>query len=555
LRLFALLTALVLVLAACGGDDDDGEAGGTDDTEAEGEGEAGGEFIDLGTFVGDPPEHLDPALNVTLDAYQVVNALYDGLTEIDASDPANPTIEPLVAESYESNEDATEWTFVIKDDQQFSNGEQILPSSFQRGWERASDPDFAGDYSYLFSFIEGGQEKLDGAAEEISGVTADDENMTLTVRLAAPYSNFPAVAGFQLFFPMPSDVDSLADQNEWENGLMIGNGPFKLEKPRTDQEIVLVKNENWAGDIFGNTEAKLDRIVFRPTADPDTAYNAFEAGEGDNANIPPGRVTEADENYATTLDVEVLGTYHFEVKWDDPVVGGPQNKLLRQAISQAIDRDEINEAVYEGTRRTTSGVAPTGVPGVEEGLCEYCSYDLEAAQQAFDDWQAEGNSLDQPIRLQFNAGAGHEDVVQIIIDNLSAIGIQAEAEPFPTETYFTSLADGACQICRSGWYADYPTYDNFMYDLFHSDAIGGNNHGSYSNPEFDDLVNRAKQEVDPEQQGELFRQAESILLNDDIGVIPINWYLGDYVYNPETVSNFPQNVMGLILWEQVTVSK
>ena len=555
LRLFALLTVMVVAFAACGGDDDDSSSGGSDSTNSTTEGKSGGEFVDLGTFVGDPPEHIDPALNVTLDAYQVVNALYDGLTEIDSSDPKNPEVKPLVAESFEPNADATEWTFKIKDNQKFSNGEQILPSSFVRAWERASNPDFAGDYSYLFSFIEGGQAKLDGEATSLSGVTADDSAMTLTVKLSAPYSNFATVAGFQLFMPMPKAVDELTDQNAWENGLMIGNGPFKLEKPRTDQEIDLVPNDQWAGDIFGNKTPKLDRIVFKTTADPDTAYNSFEAGEGDNANIPPGRVKEAQDNYATTLDVSILGSYHFEIKADDPVVGGAKNKKLRQAISQAIDREEINDAVYEGTRTTSTGITPIGIPGAEEGLCDYCAYDPEAAQQAFDDWKADGNSQSGPIKIQFNAGAGHEDVVQIMIDNLSAIGIQAEAQPFPTETYFSSLSDGACQICRSGWYADYPTYDNFMYDLFSTDSIGGNNHGFYSNPKFDDLVAKAKSETDPKQQGEDFRSAEKILLNDDIGVIPINWYRGDYVYNPKTVSNFPQTNLGLILWEQVAVTK
>src|SRR5262245_5269272 len=117
LRLFALLTALVLVLAACGGgdDDDDTSGGGTEDT-SEGGGEAGGEVVDLGTFPDRPPDHIDPALNVTVDAYQVVGALYDGLTEIDMStDPENPTAEPLVAESWESNDDASVWTFKIKE--------------------------------------------------------------------------------------------------------------------------------------------------------------------------------------------------------------------------------------------------------------------------------------------------------------------------------------------------------------------------------------------------------------------------------------------------------
>ena len=92
------------------------------------------------------------------------------------------------------------WTFTIKDGLTFADGEEILPSTFQRSWERAAD--IAGDYSYLFNFIEGGAERLAGEADTISGVVADDEAMTLTVTLSAPYST-SAVAGFQLFFPVP----------------------------------------------------------------------------------------------------------------------------------------------------------------------------------------------------------------------------------------------------------------------------------------------------------------------------------------------------------------
>ncbi len=551
----ALLMTLVLVAAACGGDDDDGDAAGEDTgAGAQTEGEEGGELIDLGTFVSTAPEHIDPALNVELDTYQVVNALYDGLTEFDYSDPDNPELKGQVAESFEPNDDATEWTFTIREGLTFSDGEEVLPSSFVRAWERATDPDFAGDYSYLFNFIEGGEEKLAGEADTISGVTADDDAMTLTVRMAAPYANFPAVAGFQIFFPMPSAVDDLEDQAEWENGLMIGNGPYKLAEPRTDQAIIVERNDEWGGDIFGNERATLDRIEFRISQDVESAYNAFEAGEGDTANLPPGRVQEADDNYGTTLDVNVSGSYHFEINWEDPVVGGPENKLLRQAISLAVDRDEINEAVYDGTRITSTGVTPRGIPGWEEGLCEFCAYDQTAAQDAFDQWTAEGNSLDGPIRIQFNSGAGHEDVVQIMIDNLRQIGIEAEAEPLDPETYFSQLAEGACQICRSGWYADYPTYDNFMYDLFHSDAIDGNNHGRYSNPEFDQLIDQAKAETDEDAAADLYHQAEQILLNDDVGVIPVNWYRGDYVYNEDKVTNFPQTPLGIVLYEQVTVS-
>jgi oligopeptide transport system substrate-binding protein len=558
-RLLAVLFALAMVAAACGDDgDNDPEASGGGDTEQPagdaGGGAEGGEMVDLGTFVGGPPEHIDPALNTTLDAYQVVDLLYDGLTEVSYEDPENPEVVGVVAESFEGSEDAVTWTFKIRDDVKFSDGTPVLPSSFQRAWERASDPDFAGDYSYLMTFIQGGAEKLDGTAETLEGVVADDEAMTLTVTLSAPYSNFPAVAGFQLFMPMPEAVEELTDQADWENGLMIGNGPYKLAEERSDQAVVLERNDEWAGD-YVNDRAKLDKITFGVSADPESAYNAFEAGEGDSANIPPGRVEDAQANYGTTLDAGVLGSYHYEINWTDPVVGGPENVELRKAINLAINDDEINEAVYDNTRAVATGITPVGIPGVEEGLCDFCLYDPEAAQAAFDAWTAAGNSLSEPIRIQFNAGAGHEDVVQISIDNLAQIGIEAVAEPLDTETYFSQIAEGACQVCRSGWFADYPTYDNFMYDLFHSDAIGGNNHGGYSNPEFDRLIDEAKSTVDPDAANELFRQAEDILLNQDVAVVPFNWYRGDYVFNDEKLDGFMQNPLGLVPYDQITLSE
>ena len=507
--------------------------------------------------MGDPPEHIDPALNVTLDAYQIVNSVYDGLTDIDSSDPDNPEIVPQVAETVEPNEDATVWTFTIREGLTFAGGEEILPSTFQRSWERASDPEFAGDYSYLFGFIQGGAEKLDGTADTIEGVEADDENMTLTVTLAAPYSNFDAVAGFQLFMPVPEEAGTdAATAAEWENGEMFGNGPFMLESPRTDSEIVLVPNPDWDGTKYDEAFALpeqpyLDRLTFQVSADPDTSYNSFEAGEGDTGQIPPGRVNEATSAYANTTDVAILGSYHYDVNFRDPVVGGPENKELRKAIMQAIDRDEINEAVYEGIRTVSNGITPPGIPGFGADLCADCVYDPEAAQEHFDTWTAAGNELTEPLRIQYNIGAGHEPVVAIVIDNLAAIGIEAVEEGIDSETYFTQIAENACQICRTGWFADYPTYDNFMYDLYHTDSLGGNNHG-YSNPEFDELVDEAKQTTDPEQQAELFQEAETILL-DDVGTIPFNWYRGDYVFNEDRIGGFEQTNFGLFAWEKVFV--
>jgi oligopeptide transport system substrate-binding protein len=541
-----------MLAAACGKSSKSGTATTTTAKGGGAGGKQGGELTDLGTFSASAPLHIDPALNSELDAYQVVNALYDGLTEIDYTDSANPKVVPLVAESVKPNADASEWVFKIKKGQKFSDGTAVLPSSFEKAWLRASDPALAGDYSYLFSFIKGGKERLAGTATTLAGVKADDATLTLTVTLAEPYSNFDAVSGFQIFFPMPDAVTKLTDQKQWENQVMIGNGPFKMEAARNDQKIVVVPNPNWAGDIFGNKKPKLDKITFVMGSDVEAAYNSFAAGEGDVANIPPGRAKEADTNYKTTLDVSILGSYHFDIDMNDPVVGGAKNKLLREAISMAINRDEINSAVYDGTRTTSTGVTPKGIPGFKAGLCKYCGYDEAKAQKAFNDWKAAGNSLTAPIKIQLNAGAGHEDVVAIMIDNLKKIGIQAAPDPLDSQTYFKQLRAGACQICRAGWYADYPTYDNFMFDLFHAPA-GGNNLGPYLNPAFDAKVDEAKKTVDKAARDKLFQESEDILLNEDVGVIPINWYRGDYVYDPDKVASFPQTPLGIVNFELVAL--
>jgi oligopeptide transport system substrate-binding protein len=546
----ALVIALALLAAACGSDDSkSNNASGTTTPSA---GKKGGDFVDLGTIVGDPLEHIDPALNTTLDGSQITGALYDGLTKIDFTNPAKPVLKGLVAESWTSNADATVWTFKIKKGLKFSNGEPVLPSSFQIAWERASDKAFAGDYSYLTNFLKGGKEKLAGTATSIAGIKVDDAAMTLETTLSAPYANWPTVAGFQFFYPMPKAVQSLASQNDWENGLMVGNGAYKLAAPRNDNEIVLVKSDTWGGDENGKKwPDRLDKITFKTSADPDTSYNALEAGEGDDANVPAGRWGDAKRDHQNTIE-PALGTRYFEINEKDPTIGGPKNVKLREAIMLAINRGEISKAIYDGTNEVATSLIPPGIPGYTKGICKFCKYDPAGAKAALAEWKSAGNSQSGPLKIQLNANSGHEPVVQIIVDDLKAVGINAVADPLPSETYFSKLAEGACVMCRSGWYADYPTADNFTYDLFDTDAIGGNNHGFYSNPQFDSLISQAKATTDATKAAQLYHDAEDILLNKDIGVVPYLYYSLDYVYG-DNVAAFPITPLGIIQWHRVAL--
>ena len=248
----------------------------------------GGEIIDGGTFVGGPPEHIDPALNTTLDAYQVINALYDGLTDVDSTDPENTADRPAARRVVRA--------------QRGRHGVDVHDQGGSAVRRRRADP-----AEHVPALVGAGVEpglrrRLQLPASTSStvaprsspvrrtrspGVVADDEAMTLTVTMDAPYSNFDAVAGFQLFFPMPEAADE--SPRDYENELMVGNGPYMLESPRTDEEIVLVRNENWAGDFNGETwPDRAERIVFRVDRRPGHLVQRPRGRRGRHRQHPAG---------------------------------------------------------------------------------------------------------------------------------------------------------------------------------------------------------------------------------------------------------------------------
>jgi ABC-type transport system substrate-binding protein len=552
----AAVVAVALVLASCSSDTTTSTGSeGTSGGGSGGGGGTGGELIDGAQLsTSDNLTSFDPGLVQTLDESQITSSLYDGLTEFDFTDKANPVLKGQVAEKWEPNADATEFVFTIKPDLQFSNGDPVLPSSFKYAWVRNGQKDFASPYGYFIKYVKGGADLQEGTVDNLDdAIKADDSAMTLTVTLEAPEADFPAIVSHPFFGPLPEKVVSqLSDQTQWDKGIMIGNGPFKMESPKTDQEVVLVRNDTWAGSVTGNTSAKLDKLTFKISKDVESAYSSFESGEYDTATIPPGRYADAQANYPNTVKSPTLGSYYFDFGSTDEMIWGPENLKLRQAMSLAIDRDEINQKVYEGTREEATGVVMPGIPGYKPDLCKYCAYDKDEAQKLFDEWKSEGGSLSGPITIDFNTGSGNEDVVAIIQSNLEAIGIQTTLNPV-SEKYFGTMADDGCHFCRAGWYADYPAYSTFMVDLYSTAALGGNNLGSFSDPKFDDLLKQAQSTVDDEARYELYQQAESYLLNDVVAVAPINFYVGDQVYQSK-VQGYDQPPLGIIQWDEVSVS-
>ena len=292
---------------------------------------------------------------------------------------------------------------------------------------------------------------------------------------------------------------------------MIGNGPFKLEEPRTDQEIVARPQRRVGRRHLRRTRRRSStRSPSVTSADPDTAYNAFEAGEGDNANIPPGRVQEAQENYAHHARRRHPGLVPLRVQADRPgrrrpgeqaappgdLAGdrprGDQRGGLRGHPHRR--RPASRRPASRASRRASATTAPTT---------------RKRPSRRSTTGRPQATRSTEPIQIQFNAGAGHEDVVadhhrQPRGDRHRGRGRSRSRRRRTSPSWPTAPARSAVRVgtpttrrtTTSCTTCSTPT------------SIGGNNHGFYSNPEFDDLVDEAKQTTDADEQGELFNQAE-----------------------------------------------
>ncbi|MEO6987149.1 MAG: peptide ABC transporter substrate-binding protein [Aquihabitans sp.] len=573
--IFAGTLALAMIASACGDSKEDNADNKTDQTadtggggndqlietdcgqlEYDADAPSGGTFIDY-AYMADSGTNtsFDPGVVQTLNESQITSSLFDGLTDFDFSEKCSPELKGSVADSWEGNDDASEYVFQLKDDRVFSNGEPILPSNFKKAWERAGNADLASPYGYLVNYIEGGEALQAGEADDLPGVVADDDAMTLTVTLSASNADFPSIVSHPFFSPADTaDLEKIGNTTGWgTKGLTIGNGPFVLEKA-DETEVIMVPNDKWAGNVYGQTEVHLDKVVFKMSKDVETAFQTFEAGEGDDAPVPSGKYQSALSTYPkNTIEDPNMGSYYFDFGSDDPQIGGDDNVKLRQAISLAIDREEINEKVFEGTRDIASGIVTPGIPGYKAGLGEYAKLDVDQAKTLFGEWEDAGGKLSNPIRIDFNSGGSHGDVAQIIQANLKDnLGIETTLGGVE-EDYFKKVAEpGGCQLCRAGWYADYPTYGNFMVDLFSRASIDSNNFGRFDNDDFEKVIAEAQAETDDVKRGELYNQAEEILLNKDTGAVPLVFYTGSQVFR-DRVLNYDQPPLGVMLWERVAV--
>ena len=490
--------------------------------------------------LGEDPETMDPTLNNSSGAGTMILNAFEGLMVLDENDqPVEGT-----AESMEVSEDGLVYTFKIREDAKWSDGEAVTADNFKYSWLRALNKETAAEYAYQLFYIKNAEKFYNGeaTAEEV-GINVIDEK-TLEVTLETPTAYFPQLLAFTTYVPLREDIVS-ANPEGWATNpeTYVSNGPFKLVQWDMKDQLVFEKNENY----WDKDSVKLEALTFKLVTDDTTAYSELKAGNFDMVNSVPTNEIEPGIEEGLVHVNSKLGNYYFAInvgKQDtlsEDVKEVLNNKLVRQALNLAIDRQEIIDNVGKAEQIPAYSFVPQGI--TDENGNDFASkeyYDpsdmegnIAKAKELLKEAGYENGNGIPTIELMYNSEGAHKEICQIIQQNWEKIGINVELTNQEWAVFLNTRQQGDYQIARHGWIGDYIDPMTFL-DLWTTG--GGNNDAGFSNARYDELIAAAKVETDSEKRLEMLREAEDILM-DEMPILPI------YYYTTVTAAN--ENVKGV----------
>jgi oligopeptide transport system substrate-binding protein len=493
------------------------------------------------TYALGAPDGLDP-LNVwESQGTQVAQCLFDSLV---AFDPETGAVLPAAATSWESEDDGSVWVFHLVEGARFHDGSPVTAADFKYAWERICDPDNGSRISYHLSAIQGYEAMRAGTADSLEGVETLDDH-TLRVTLSYRFADFPQVTGHPSLAPVPRQAVE-ADPAAYAD-MPIGNGPFRLARPwEYDYVIDLIRFDDYYGQV-----AHLDGVEFQIPPDEETAYVAFQNGELDFSPIPQGELEAASSAYGVSEDGRTVTP-------GGQVLAGPTTSIeyvflntrddtlsdvkIRQALSLAIDRQALSDALYEGSGQAATSIVPAGIAGYVDGAWPYARYDLAAAREALADaGYPEGRGL-PPIYVHLPTGASDDSqLFTLIADHLAEVGVTLTIQEVDYPQYLRRLENGTFMMDSGGWIADYPIIDDFLYPLF---ATGSDDNQSlYSDLSFDQAVAEARATMDYADRLAKY-QAIVAAVGEAVPVIPLVQYNHRSV-GAERLRDFVLDQMGL----------
>ena len=443
----------------------------------------------------DPIDARDPR------AVMVVDQLFDTLVRNTAQlQPA-----PGLARSFEADPDQKRFTFHLAPGLRFDDGTPISAADVKFTLERIARRGSTSPLAAHLEAVSGFAAWNDaGTAPGLDGVETPDP-ATVVVRLDRPFSTFPSVLGHPGFGIVPkAAVERLGDAFKQAP---VGSGPFR----RVDSDAGRISLRRAPGHT---PEAKVDGIDFVEFKDAESAYAALQDGAVDISPVPPAREADAARTYGREGMSPFIGVVFYGLNIKSPDLA---DRRFREAISLAIDREQIVEEVYQRSVALATGLLPDGVPRREANACgERCRFDPERSRQLLVEIFPAGGIPE--VAIDHDDDPTQAAVAALIKTELDTVGIPAVIRPHAFADYGRFLVSGQQELFRLGWIADYPSPDGFLTPLFSSTSP--DNLTGLSSPEIDEKLNAARAEPDPQKRLALYLEVEQLVL-DQYVVIPV----------------------------------
>jgi oligopeptide transport system substrate-binding protein len=501
----ALIVAGVL-LGACGGSD----GGGGASPSAAGTPKPGGTY----NFVlGSDPYSIDPSQAYESEGIQVVHQVFQGLVAAAVDDTGNLAAAPGIAESWDTTDNQT-WTFHLKKGVMFAApvNTEVTAQTFIDSWNYVTDEKNASYVSYVLAPVEGMSPSgySADAKKGLTGLSAPDP-YTLVVKLQYPFAEFVVSLLHPVSSALPVDYIKKIGYKAYA-AKPVGTGPYMVTKWVHKQYIDLAKNP----DYWDTANAGyIDNIHMPIIVSSQTSWLQFQKGDVDFTHVPPGQIRASKANpKVTSGEWTAKGWPYITVDYvgfnmNDKVVGGAQGLELRKAMYMATDAQAILNIVVEGEGVPATGIVPQGMPGWRPDVSPYKTNDMEGAKAALATFGPVPT-----LNYWYNTDEGNQKTAEVLQAGWKSVGINVTLSNFEWTTFLEKTSNGEGQVYRSGWGADYPSYDNFLYPLFQSEQPSGNNSVFYNNPEFDALLSKARATSDAAARYDVYAEAERMLLTD-----------------------------------------
>ena len=449
----------------------------------------------------DPPT-LDPHLTSDTTSAGIIVEIFGGLVAFDT----DLNLVPDLAESWEISSDAQTYTFKIRDEAVFHDGKNVTAADFKWSFERAAHPDTASPVAETYlSDIVGVKEVLEGVTTDITGVTVIDEK-TLQIEIDAPKAYFLAKLTYPTAYVLDKDNVEI-ENSEWTDN-PNGTGPFRLLEYKIGERLILEKHSK-----YHLGPAMLDRIQMNLAGGSSMAMY-----ENDEIHITGVGMLDLEriKDPADPLNSQlVTASPSFSISYIGFNVTQPpfDDVLFRQALNHAIDKELIAKEVLADLVVPAYGILPPGFPGYNDSL-EGLRFDPVLAKKLL----SESNYFDienRPrivVTIPGTGGTPNLDLEVIINMWFENLGVEVEIQQVEWATYLQDLDKRKFQAYAGlGWQADYPDPEDFLDILFYSDS--DNNHGAYSNPEVDGLLEKARV-GDVQDRLNIYENVEEMIVND-----------------------------------------